>query len=84
MIVLLILNKKTIAEVEHEGVKFAISNIAYLFSTANEADKLLMPVMIGSVILECVAILINTIFPKYIIDGLTTNQSLQRCSHSYF
>jgi ABC-type multidrug transport system fused ATPase/permease subunit len=59
-----------------EKMKLAVSNIIYLFETANKADKLLMPFMLAGVIMECAGIFINTIMPKYIIDGLTNHSPM--------
>ena len=54
----------------------ALLNIKYLFSTANKADKLLMPIMFLSIFMECAVLFINTILPKYIIDSLTIDKNI--------
>lgn len=54
----------------------ALSNIKYLFSTANKADKLLMPIMLFSIFMECAVLFMNTIFPKYVIDSLAVEKNI--------
>lgn len=58
-------------------VKLAFANIAYLFKTANQADKFLMPVMLAGIIMDCAMLFIDTIMPKYIIDGLSDSRGFR-------
>ena len=59
------------------SLKSSIENIKYMFSMATKADRLLPPLMIAGMVVDAMLPFILVLFPKFILDALTEEKSLE-------